>query len=116
MPTTTCACGRSVITTYNGQRALLEDVFRARCEASPLFGMPAKIVTVDKYQGQQNDIVLLSLVRTRTVGHVRDIRRLIVALSRAQPRFSFSSGACCRATRHTCVLDMTVRARVCVCV
>ena len=30
---------------------------------------------MDKYQGQQNDIVLLSLVRTRAVGHVRDVRR-----------------------------------------
>ena len=38
----------------------------------------------DRYQGQQNDYVLLSLVRTRTVGHVRDVRRLVVALSRAR--------------------------------
>ncbi|CAN0444221.1 unnamed protein product, partial [Hapterophycus canaliculatus] len=37
-----------------------------------------------RYQGQQNDYVLLSLVRTRTVGHVRDVRRLVVALSRAR--------------------------------
>lgn len=35
-------------------------------------------------QGQQNDYVLLSLVRTRTVGHLRDVRRLVVALSRAR--------------------------------
>ncbi|VDO57922.1 unnamed protein product, partial [Schistosoma margrebowiei] len=34
--------------------------------------------------GQQNDYVLVSLVRTRTVGHLRDVRRLIVALSRAR--------------------------------
>ncbi len=32
----------------------------------------------------QNDIVLLSLVRTKAVGHLRDVRRLIVALSRAR--------------------------------
>ncbi|CAN0400739.1 unnamed protein product, partial [Scytosiphon promiscuus] len=49
-----------------------------------LFGEPGRIATVDKYQGQQNDYVLLSLVRTRTVGHVRDVRRLVVALSRAR--------------------------------
>ena len=42
------------------------------------------MTTVDKYQGQQNDYVLLSLVRTRAVGHVRDVRRLIVAMSRAR--------------------------------
>jgi len=28
--------------------------------------------------------VLLSLVRTKTVGHLRDVRRLIVAMSRAR--------------------------------
>ena len=39
---------------------------------------------MDKYQGQQNDFVLLSLVRTRSIGHIRDIRRLIVAASRAR--------------------------------
>ncbi|CAG2180283.1 unnamed protein product [Oppiella nova] len=42
------------------------------------------ITTVDKYQGQQNDYILLSLVRTKTVGHIRDVRRLVVALSRAR--------------------------------
>lgn len=43
-----------------------------------------QIITVDKYQGQQNDYVLLSLVRSRVVGHLRDVRRLVVALSRAR--------------------------------
>ena len=43
-----------------------------------------KVSTVDKYQGQQNDYILLSLVRTKTVGHLRDVRRLIVAMSRAR--------------------------------
>ena len=32
---------------------------------------------MDKYQGQQNDVVLLSLVRSRAVGHVRDVRRCV---------------------------------------
>jgi intron-binding protein aquarius len=39
---------------------------------------------VDKYQGQQNDYILLSLVRTYNVGHLRDVRRLVVAMSRAR--------------------------------
>ena len=39
---------------------------------------------MDKYQGQQNDYILLSLVRSRAVGHVRDVRRLVVAMSRAR--------------------------------
>ncbi|CAS00769.1 Protein CBG27386 [Caenorhabditis briggsae] len=42
------------------------------------------VSTVDKYQGQQNDYIILSLVRTRNIGHIRDVRRLVVALSRAR--------------------------------
>lgn len=43
-----------------------------------------QVTTVDKFQGQQNDFILLSLVRTRTVGHLRDVRRLVVAMSRSR--------------------------------
>lgn len=43
-----------------------------------------QVTTVDKFQGQQNDFILLSLVRTRFVGHLRDVRRLVVAMSRAR--------------------------------
>lgn len=49
-----------------------------------MIGAPHKITTVDKYQGQQNDYVLISLVRTKAVGHLRDVRRLVVAASRAR--------------------------------
>lgn len=54
-----------------------------RCQFNPFFSKPI-VSTVDQFQGQQADYVLLSLVRTRTVGHLRDVRRLIVALSRAR--------------------------------
>lgn len=74
----------SLLTTYNGQKELLRDVVEQRCAQNPLFGRPHKISTVDKYQGQQNDYILLSLVRTRAVGHLRDVRRLVVAMSRAR--------------------------------
>ena len=39
---------------------------------------------MDKYQGQQNDYIILSLVRTKKIGYLRDIRRFIVSLSRAR--------------------------------
>ncbi|KAG0363594.1 hypothetical protein BGZ54_008106 [Gamsiella multidivaricata] len=74
----------TILTTYNGQKDLIRDVLNQRCSWNPIFGRPACVATVDKYQGQQNDYVLLSLVRTKAVGHVRDVRRLIVALSRAR--------------------------------
>ncbi|CAG5126688.1 unnamed protein product, partial [Candidula unifasciata] len=74
----------SILTTYNGQKHLIRDVIQQRCGNNPLIGRPHKVTTVDRYQGQQNNFILLSLVRTRTVGHIRDVRRLIVAMSRAR--------------------------------
>lgn len=52
--------------------------------SSPPYDTRPQVATVDKYQGQQNDYVLLSLVRSRVVGHLRDVRRLVVAMSRAR--------------------------------
>lgn len=73
----------SILTTYNGQKDLIRDIISQRCR-NPMFGEPSRVTTVDKYQGQQNDFILLSLVRTESVGHLRDIRRLVVAASRAR--------------------------------
>ncbi|KAL9107332.1 MAG: hypothetical protein Q9227_007784 [Pyrenula ochraceoflavens] len=74
----------SVLATYAGQRDLIRDVLVHRCKGNKLFGLPRAVSTVDKYQGEQNDYIILSLVRTRTVGYLRDPRRLTVALSRAR--------------------------------
>jgi intron-binding protein aquarius len=84
----------SILTTYAGQKALILDVLDERCSNHPLFGLPASVTTVDKYQGDQNDCtnplfitnldIILSLVRSKSVGYLRDIRRWIVALSRAR--------------------------------
>ncbi|KAI0223970.1 hypothetical protein L0F63_001321 [Massospora cicadina] len=78
------AASISILTTYNGQVALIKDVLASRCANVPGLGLPGRVSTVDKYQGEQNDYILLSLVRTKTVGHLRDVRRLTVALSRAR--------------------------------
>ncbi|KAF0312815.1 RNA helicase aquarius [Amphibalanus amphitrite] len=74
----------SILTTYNGQKHLIRDVINQRCANNAAIGLPCKVDTVDKYQGQQNDYILLSLVRTKAVGHLRDVRRLVVAMSRAR--------------------------------
>ncbi|KAL9180433.1 hypothetical protein ACHAXT_008403 [Thalassiosira profunda] len=76
----------SILTTYNGQKDLITDILAQRCgEGTPLVGMaPGAVSTVDQYQGQQNDYIILSLVRTKAVGHLRDVRRLVVAVSRAR--------------------------------
>lgn len=78
----------SILTAYNGQKELIIDMLAQRCPRSiSLFNdvIPNKIVsTIDQYQGQQNDYILLSLVRTKSIGYLCDIRRWIVALSRAR--------------------------------
>ncbi|KAK7433077.1 hypothetical protein QQZ08_000006 [Neonectria magnoliae] len=74
----------SILTTYAGQRALVKDVLSHRCARNPVFGLPKAVATVDKYQGEQNDYIILSLTRTSRVGYLRDIRRMTVALSRAR--------------------------------
>ncbi|KAM9294455.1 RNA helicase aquarius [Gastrophryne carolinensis] len=74
----------SILTTYNGQKHLIRDIINQRCGNNPVIGQPSKVTTVDRFQGQQNDYIILSLVRTRAVGHLRDARRLVVAMSRAR--------------------------------
>jgi len=74
----------SILTTYAGQRALIKDVLSHRCAKNPIFGLPKIVTTVDKYQGEQNDYIILSMTRTSRVGYLRDVRRLTVALSRAR--------------------------------
>ena len=68
----------TILCAYNGQRELVASLVKARCKKNPLFGAPRKVTTIDKYQGQQNDIVVLSLTRTRSVGYLGDVRRLLV--------------------------------------
>lgn len=38
----------SILTTYNGQCQLIEDVVQQRCADNDLFGEPGRIATVDK--------------------------------------------------------------------
>ncbi|KAK6501069.1 hypothetical protein TWF481_008919 [Arthrobotrys musiformis] len=74
----------SILSSYSGQRALIRDIINHRCAKNPLFGTPAHVTTIDKFQGEQNDYIIVSLVRTKRVGYLRDMRRLTVALSRAR--------------------------------
>ena len=62
----------SLLTTYNGQKELLNDILSQRCgDSTPLVGVhPGSVSTVDHYRGHQNNYVILSLVRTNAVGHL----------------------------------------------
>lgn len=71
----------TILTTYTGQLYCL----RKLMPASQFTGV--KVHVVDKYQGEENDIVLLSLVRSNLQGKVGFLNipnRVCVALSRAK--------------------------------
>ncbi|KAM6927491.1 NFX1-type zinc finger-containing protein 1 [Xenentodon cancila] len=71
----------TILTTYTGQLYCL----RQHMPASEFSGV--KVHVVDKYQGEENDIVLLSLVRSNPEGKVGFLsipNRVCVALSRAK--------------------------------
>ncbi|KAJ9685073.1 hypothetical protein PVL29_017200 [Vitis rotundifolia] len=65
----------SILTTYNGQKLLIRDVINRRCVPYDFIGPPSKVSKM---------ILSYSLVLTRSVGHLRDVRRLVVAMSRAR--------------------------------
>lgn len=83
----------TILTMYAGQKFLIEEILKQRCGSSKiasdepgkafLFGHP-RVSTVDNFQGQESDYVILSMVRTKRLGYIRDIRRMTVAVSRAK--------------------------------
>jgi helicase required for RNAi-mediated heterochromatin assembly 1 len=77
----------TVLTFYNGQRKLILKKLR---DQRHLLGEYFKVVTVDSYQGEENEVVLLSLVRCNIQGKIGFLdveNRVCVALSRAQRGF-----------------------------
>lgn len=74
----------TVLTFYNGQRKL---IMRKKAQNPNVAKPYVNIVTVDSYQGEENDIVILSLVRSndhRGIGFLAQDNRVCVALSRAK--------------------------------
>ena len=72
-----------VITPYAAQVKEIKHQFRRHCsDAASVF-----VSSVDSFQGQENDVILISLVRSNTggdIGFVKDWRRLNVSLTRAR--------------------------------
>ncbi|CZT50736.1 uncharacterized protein RSE6_11778 [Rhynchosporium secalis] len=75
----------TVLTFYNGQR---KTIIKQLKDHHGLGGIAYfNVFTVDSYQGEENDIILLSTVRsnqTLGVGFLDNRNRLVVALSRAR--------------------------------
>ncbi|WP_233475854.1 AAA domain-containing protein [Bradyrhizobium brasilense] len=77
-----------IICMYSAQKARIEEVFSRR-PWDVRFRSMVRIDTVDSYQGKENTIVIVSLVRCNSrgdQGHVRIPNRCNVALSRAKER------------------------------
>lgn len=90
----------TVLTFYNGQR---KTILRGLKTHPNLQGCYFKVVTVDSYQGEENGIVLLSLVRSnnrQNIGFLEVENRVCVALSRSQRGFYMFGNAInlCRAS------------------
>ena len=68
-----------VLTFYQDQKSLLKELIHPKKPK-------VKIFTVDAFQGQEADLVLLSMVRSGTgrIGFLNDARRINVALTRAR--------------------------------
>lgn len=83
----TAVANITILTFYNGQRKLITKTLRNH---PGLQGFRFNIATVDSFQGEENDVVILSLARNnseRKIGFLEVENRVCVALSRAQRGF-----------------------------
>ncbi|KAL6167289.1 hypothetical protein ACJQWK_06727 [Exserohilum turcicum] len=79
----------TILTFYNGQRKEMLRLLNAHTNLR-VYRSDIQVVTVDSYQGEENDIVLLSLVRSNkkhSIGFLSSENRACVALSRAKRGF-----------------------------
>lgn len=79
--------GITVLTFYNGQRKLILKLLK---QQPFLAGQYISVNTVDSYQGEENAVVLLSLVRSNEqgkIGFLEVANRVCVAMSRARLGF-----------------------------
>lgn len=75
-----------VISPYRAQVQYLRSLIKATPDLKP-FRRAITVNTVDGFQGQERDIVLISLVRSNAVGDIgflKDLRRMNVAITRAR--------------------------------
>ncbi|KAF8429157.1 putative DEAD box helicase [Tirmania nivea] len=79
----------TILTFYGGQKNLISKLIRREPELRP-FANQIKVATVDSYQGEENEVVLLSLVRSNesnNIGFLTVKNRVCVAMSRARSGF-----------------------------
>jgi superfamily I DNA and/or RNA helicase len=75
----------TILTLYGAQLIKIRDLMQKKEFKS--LSRQVKTSTVDRYQGEENDIILLSLVRSNknnSIGFLKISNRVCVALSRAR--------------------------------
>ena len=90
-----------VISPYRAQVQYLRRLFKKREFFKPYRHL-ISVNTVDGFQGQERDIILISLVRANDegqIGFLRDLRRMNVAITRARMKLIILGGASTM-TRH----------------
>lgn len=91
----------AIISPYRAQVQLLRKMLRGTPFFKP-FRHLISINTVDGFQGQERDVVLISLVRANDqgqIGFLRDLRRMNVAITRARMKLIILGDAA-TLTRH----------------
>jgi len=90
-----------IISPYRAQVQYLKRLIKKRAFFKP-FRHLISVNTVDGFQGQERDVILISLVRandTGQIGFLRDLRRMNVAITRARMKL-FILGDAPTMTRH----------------
>ena len=90
-----------IISPYRAQVQYLKRLIRKRAFFKP-FKHLISVNTVDGFQGQERDVILISLVRANNkgqIGFLRDLRRMNVAITRARMKL-FILGDATTMTRH----------------
>jgi superfamily I DNA and/or RNA helicase len=89
---------------YSGQRNLIQDRLRRIGEQD---AERIRVSTVDGFQGEENEIIILSLVRSNasSIGFLRTSNRVCVGLSRAKKVMVASSPRLVRSAHHPLSLE-----------
>lgn len=78
----------AIISPYKEQVIFIQDEFKAN-EIANFKNVDIEIDTIDSFQGQERDVIYISLVRsndTREIGFLKDYRRMNVAMTRAKKK------------------------------
>ncbi|KAG5646992.1 hypothetical protein DXG03_001716 [Asterophora parasitica] len=69
-----------IITPYDGQRTTIENAMKE----TPGLDWENKVFNVDSFQGNEEDYIIISLVRSHSIGFLNNLRRTNVMLTRCK--------------------------------